>query len=317
MYAEQNHAFAKILFYYGLIGDNIQDKVKVTCPFHEDLKPSMLVNTLSDSFYCFGCNTSGKIIDFVRQMESKYNNKQLSDLQLMQLINKIINNKTKSANIQINIQTPLTNKQAIEEAKLYFYSLPKTYWYNIPKSSYIKQRGFNSLTLSKLDFRENYNHIYGIVAPMYDLNKFKGYICRATISKFNDYEIDRKYLYNKGFSRHNTLVGNYTKDWVIITEGFLDYAKLIQFGKFNSCAILGWKATNNQISKLQKYTTKVISALDNTPTGEAGTKYLSEYFDVIRFPFPSHKKDLGDLDKYDFNMAWSKIIKNKGVLNNG
>ena len=50
--------------------------------------------------------------------------------------------------------------------------------------------------------------------------------------------------------------------------------------------------------------TKIISALDNTPTGERGTKYLEEFFDVIRFQFPTSIKDVGDLDKFHFNKCW-------------
>ena len=294
--------FAKVLFHYGLIGDNIQDKVKVICPFHEDLKPSMLVNVVDGSFYCFGCNTSGRIIDFVKQIEK------CNDLKAMQIISKIKKGTAKQ-NIHISIQKPISSKEAIADAKHYFYTLPSTDWHSMPKDSYILKRGFSPDTLNELDVRENFNHIYGVVAPMLDMGKFKGYVCRATTAKFNDYEIDRKYLYNKGFSRHNTLVGVYNKPWPVITEGFLDYVRLVQFGVTNSCAILGWKITDKQISKIQKYTNKVISALDNTPTGEEGTEYLSQFFDVVRFQFPAHRKDIGELKEYEFNVAWDRTLR--------
>ena len=35
------------------------------CPFHEDHNPSMKVD---DRFYCFGCGTSGDVIDFTARL---------------------------------------------------------------------------------------------------------------------------------------------------------------------------------------------------------------------------------------------------------
>lgn len=296
------YTFAQVLSYYGLIGDNIQDKIKVVCPFHEDVKPSMQVDVVADSFYCFGCCASGNAIKFVQRIEK------CSEMEAMLLIGKIKKGMAKNSKIKIYIQKPMTNKEAIEEAKLYFYSLPKTDWADADEDSYLFKRGYEVQALNKLDVRENYNHIYGVIAPMLDMGEFKGYVCRATTQEFNGRDIDRKYLYNKGFSRRGTLVGNYDKPWPVITEGFLDYARLVQFGVTNSCAILGWKITERQISKLQKHGTKIISALDNTPTGEEGTEYLSQYFDVVRFAFPEHRKDIGDMKEYEFNVAWRKTL---------
>ena len=91
----------------------------------------------------------------------------------------------------------------------------------------------------------------------------------------------------------------------------MDWLKLQQYGITNSVAILGWKISDAQISKIQQVTDKVISALDNTETGEKGTEYLKEYFDVKRFKFPSSLKDVGDLNKYQFNKCWLDTIKNK------
>lgn len=286
--------FAQVLYYYGLIQQNTIDRAKVICPFHQDIKPSMIVDLVQETYYCFGCHARGGPIDFIKQVEK------CDDIQAYVQLNHIMKSKT-TRNIIINVQPQISVKEGIEEARHYFYTLPDTNWKDQPKDHYLFKRGFTPKVLSKLDIRVNYNHIYGVVAPMLDLGRFKGYVCRATLP-----EIDRKYLYNKGFSRSNTLVGSYTKHWPIITEGYLDYAKLVQFGHPNSCAILGWKATNQQISKIQKYTNCVVSALDNTASGKAGTDYLKEFFHVVRFQFQPHIKDIGDLDQYDWNLAWSK-----------
>ena len=36
------------------------------CPFHEDRHPSLKLN--EDFFYCFGCGTSGDVIDFTARL---------------------------------------------------------------------------------------------------------------------------------------------------------------------------------------------------------------------------------------------------------
>jgi len=36
------------------------------CPFHEDRYPSLKLN--EDFFYCFGCGTSGDVIDFTARL---------------------------------------------------------------------------------------------------------------------------------------------------------------------------------------------------------------------------------------------------------
>lgn len=168
----------------------------------------------------------------------------------------------------------------------------------------MRKRGFNVKVLTKLDFRENFNGIYPVIAPLVENGKFKGYVMRS-----DKKEIDRKYMYNRGFSRYDTLVGSYRKGPVLITEGYLDMAKAVMYGMNNYCALLGWKATPIQLSKLQSKTNIVISGLDNTDTGKKGTRYLREYFDVIRLKIPGHCKDPGDMDSYDWNMAKADILE--------
>jgi DNA primase len=40
------------------------------CPFHEDEHPSFAVYPETRSFYCFGCNAGGDVIDFVRRADN-------------------------------------------------------------------------------------------------------------------------------------------------------------------------------------------------------------------------------------------------------
>lgn len=295
--------FQKVLFYYGLIGNESSTKVKVKCPFHDDDKPSMLVDLEKERFYCFGCQVQGDEIDFIQEVEK------CSRLKALQKLSSIISNPTFDS-LKLFKQPERTNIEWLKEAKLYYYTLPKTKWKeDTPAFLYMKNRGFTRKTLIENGIRENFNIPYSIIAPVLDMGKFKGYVCRAIV------DCDRKYLYNKGFRRATMLCGNYYKPWVIVTEGYMDYLKLRQAGIKNCVAIFGWKATDYQISKLQKVTDCIISALDQTDTGEAGTKYLSEYFKVKRFKFPGFAKDIGDLDKWSMNKALADTFKHiKGGL---
>ena len=39
------------------------------CPFHGEKSPSFSVNAEKGVYYCFGCQVSGDVIDFVREIE--------------------------------------------------------------------------------------------------------------------------------------------------------------------------------------------------------------------------------------------------------
>ena len=291
---------AAVLKHYGLLGEiELADYAKIICPLHDDVNASMKVDFEKGTYFCFGCNRSGEAVDLVREIEH------VNSLQAYILFLKILKGEAKNA-IKIKHQVKLTPKEAREQARLYFYSLQRPSWRYI-KKSYMHSRGFDSKTLIKVDARLNQNKNYGIAMPMMEMGRFKGYVLRATTKEASE---KRKYLYSKGFSRSNTLVGEYDSDIVIVCEGYMDWLKFVQHGKNKAVAILGWKATEKQIEKLKQNASIIISALDNTPMGRKGTTYLRKKgFDVIRFRFPPHVKDPGDLDDYYFNKAWSDTMR--------
>jgi len=64
--------FPRVLASYGieLKKDGSQPgQFKALCPFHEDTKPSLKVNTDKNLFHCFPCEAKGNVIDFVMQMD--------------------------------------------------------------------------------------------------------------------------------------------------------------------------------------------------------------------------------------------------------
>lgn len=304
-------ALAKVLWYYGLIPSLNTAEQKIVCPFHRDVNPSMIINLESGSWFCFGCNLSGDSIRFVILMEHKLSG--LSELQALKKYFRILcSNKVQAVNIQrFSKASKKPSRQAYIESYDYYHCLSKIDWKACEDPDikeckrYMIKRGFTPDVLTKVKAKYTYNNQYPLIFPMLDNGKFKGWVCRTTTKAIEE---KRKYLYNEGFSRANTLVGNYgSKDYVIVVEGYMDRLKFLQFGEDNVVAILGWKMSDNQIAKLKsKGIQKVISALDNDKCGIKGTNYLKQHFDVLRFSYLKNIKDPGEMNLDTFKKMINK-----------
>lgn len=310
----EKNELAKVLWFYGLIDNVDAEEQKIICPFHEDANPSMIVNLKQGSYYCFGCNESGDALKFVQKME-KMRSKS-NDLQGCKKFFQIIkSDECSRIRIQRVEKVKKTSKQMYAEAYDYFHGLSKVNWRK--KSdldevnevrSYMVKRGFTTSTLNKIDARVTFNKNYELIFPMLDNGKFKGWVCRTNIPEV---EQKRKYLYNKGFRRKTSLIGNYGDNEVLfIVEGFMDRLKFIQFGVNNVVAILGWKASLHQIEKIKskKNIKYIVSALDNDKCGIKGSKYLESIFKekYVRFAYLKGVKDPGEMSKETFDKMYRK-----------
>lgn len=299
----------RVFYYYGLDFDE-----KIVCPFHDDNHPSCTVNFDDGLFHCFACGASGDAFQFVSLANPK-----LTDLNKLILYHAIIKSEKVS---KLKLTKTMTSKSKKEKAKDkeydqeiafdFYHGLATTDWTKKPDNKesirhgkYMLERGFTKETLNNCGAKFTItDKNYPIIFPMYDMGEFKGYVCRAIDKEVAD---KRKYLYNKGFSRLDTLVGNYNNKTVVLCEGYMDRLKLSQYGLKHAVAILGWKITAKQIDKLRAAgVTTVISALDTDAPGIKGTDYLKNFFDVVRFQFPEHAKDPGDLSKEEFDIAYKK-----------
>lgn len=308
---------AKVLAYYG-----IELKEKIICPFHGDINPSMKIDLVNGTFYCFGCGLSGNAYDFVKAAEK---DKCLNDLEYLLLTFKIIksNKIEKIQYIQGNVidKSPEYYKESLEEAKYYYESLRTINWKKDEYKDiidharkYMIDRGFTLNTLNNCKAKYTYNDSYEVIFPMYDNKKFKGWVCRTTKK---DIEKKRKYLYNTGFHRRTTLVGDYRGQKVVyIVEGYMDWLKARQFGIKNAVAILGWKMTQEQEIKLKEEGVQIIiSALDNDEYGRKGTDHLMRRFNkVVRFAYLKGYKDLGEMSAEQFNKMNNKTIEKVNKL---
>lgn len=292
-----NEDIIKVVQYYNFIKgkENISLKFHIICSFCSDDKASCYIDGERGSYYCFACGASGDVLSFIKRIEK------CDPLKAMLIYTKAMNGEN-GKGIKINKPVKKVSiKEALKEAKIYFYSISKPSWYCI-KNSYMHKRGFNSIILEEQDIKIDSDEKYRVICPIRDCRRFRGYVKRRTDGNNNE----NKYLYNKGFRRKLIVMGDYDLGgWVPITEGYMDWLKLIQNGCDNAVAIFGWEMMPKQIEKVKNYTNYVISALDNTPTGEKGTELLKQHFKkVIRFQFPENCKDVGDLSNIQFKKAW-------------
>lgn len=307
---------AKVLWYYGLIPNIDSEEQKIPCPFHNDINPSMIVNLKHGNYFCFGCNVSGDARQFVLEVEKKNG---LNDLECLRKYFQILKSKKVEAlNVKYIEKKQKSNKQLYAEAYDYFHGLSRVDWKKktdneeiINARKYMIKRGFNPATLNKCGAKVTYNYSYGIIFPMLDNGKFKGWVCRTMIKEIEE---KRKYLYNKGFRRKNSLIGKYDDcEILFVVEGYMDRLKFVQFGIENVVAILGWKMSQIQIEKIkkQKNIKVIVSALDNDDCGKKGTKYLQQIFGdkCIRFQYMKGIKDPGEMNEENFKKMYNRTIK--------
>lgn len=299
---------ARVLMHYRLITDTYSLQYKIVCPFHADQNPSMLVDLSDGRWFCFGCQKSGDAQGFVRLMEKQYHG--LNDLQAYKRYQKILSS-TEYSDIKITTATKRERKrhnaQLYAEAYDFYHGLSQVDWTreDLPEymhdcREYMLQRGFTAEQLNSCGCRYTYQRNYELIFPMYDNGKFRGWVSRTRIPEVAE---KRKYLYNEGFRRATTVVGEYRNcSTVYIVEGYMDRLKLVQLGIPNAVAILGWKASNQQIQRLQAQGIRhVISALDNDDCGRRGTEWLRKHFVVTRFRYLKGIKDPGDFTAETFS----------------
>lgn len=303
---------AKVLSYKGYIPDTSSNNYKIVCPFHQDINPSLIVNLEDGSWFCFGCGLSGDAVKFVELLYPK-----LNELQAFIRFLKILkSDKVSKIDFSNRHSKPKKeNKELYNIAWDYYHGLSKIDWSKdksddvLKAKDYMIKRGFTSKVLNECKAKITYNDSYPIIFPMIDNGKFKGWVCRTTNK---DIEAKRKYLYNEGFSRASTLVGEYQNEEIIfVVEGYMDRLKFIQYGVYNVVAILGWKMSQGQEEELRKSNVKIIiSALDNDECGRKGTKYLKSIFqNVYRFKYLKGLKDVGESTQTQFAKMYKETMK--------
>jgi len=287
--------------------DRSGTRYKGLCPFHQEKTPSFHVNPDTGLFYCFGCHASGDSITFVEKIENlefgdsvrflaeKYNieleytkgEKQEKSIreELLQVLN-YASDYYKSALIEnLIVQEYLTERGLKEYA---VQSLNIGYAQGKGLLAFLNNKGFSRELMEKAGLisgtggEKFKRRLMFPIENLYD--KVVGFGGRI----IENIEGAPKYLNSPAtpvFEKRKMLYGlNLTKefirklDYIIIVEGYMDFAALYQEGVVNIAASLGTSFTEQHASLIKRFTKNVYLCFD---ADKAGMKAALKSFEVL------------------------------------
>ncbi|WP_339044876.1 DNA primase [Candidatus Zinderia endosymbiont of Aphrophora alni] len=274
------------------------------CPFHNEKNPSFTVNQEKQFYYCFGCKTSGNVINFLTNflkinfleaIKILSKNKQSIIYKKPRIIKKKKINKIEILNL-INIAKHFFMKQLFLSKNALIYLKNRKISYKIIKKfnigyaknkwnllykEFLKYKFLNFLD-STLIIKNNINNYYydrfrgRIIFPIKNIHGQTIGFGGRTIK--ND---KIKYLNSPKteiFEKKNILYGLYEvkkkiqkKNYVLVTEGYIDVLTLYQSGFKNTVAVLGSTCTLIHIKKLLQQTKNIIFCFDGDEAGKLAT----------------------------------------------
>ena len=279
-----------LLFEKGLDVPLEEIQFNILCPFHEDSKPSMSINTVEGVWICHAGCGQGTLRQLYKKLYGeevplKYNfEENFSD-------EDIFNFETFEDDI---IQPEITIPFKLD-------SVP----------SWIFDRGFTKEILKSWNC--GISEEYSLVIPVTENRKTIGWVCRRRAY------IEPKYVYSPGMRISRVVFGadrlKEGLDYICITEGTLDTIWMDQNG-FPSIALLGLTLSKVQeylISKLAPR--EYILCLDNDSPGKAATEKiaakLEKYALVSQITLPKTVKDVQEIRD---SMVLSDVVNSRTLI---
>ena len=270
------------------------------CPFHDDKNPSMSVSPSRGIFHCFSCKAGGDAIKFVMDYEK---------LSYPEAVEKIAGLQNFTLNYVRGGEPAKENKHILENANAFYRSL----LYKTPAAiEYLYSRGITDELIDKFELgfapesaqtirllqneqiepkealevgivKQNENGIYAsfinrITFPIYThagrLVGFGGRTISGNPAKYvnspQSAVFDKSTLF---YGYHLAKREIFTKNQIIITEGYMDVIMLHKAGFNNAVAVLGTALTTKHLPLLKRGEISVILCFDGDEAGiNAATK---------------------------------------------
>ena len=270
------------------------------CPFHDDKNPSMSVSPSRGIFHCFSCKAGGDAIKFVMDYEK---------LSYPEAVEKIAGLQNFTLNYVRGGEPAKENKHILENANAFYRSL----LYKTPAAiEYLYSRGITDELIDKFELgfapesaqtirllqneqiepkealevgivKQNENGIYAsfinrITFPIYTragrLVGFGGRTISGNPAKYvnspQSAVFDKSTLF---YGYHLAKREIFTKNQIIITEGYIDVIMLHKAGFGNVVAVLGTALTTKHLPLLKRGEISVILCFDGDDAGiNAATK---------------------------------------------
>ncbi|WP_027178042.1 DNA primase [Maridesulfovibrio bastinii] len=275
------------------------------CPFHQETKPSMSVNSEEGFFYCFGCQASGDVFDFYSRINGLDFSETLEQLAAEAGI------ELKPGKVDPDAAKRSSERRIITE----MHEISASYFSRMLEMregrsarEYLLKRGINSEIiekfrlgyssddwqglqnflvskkytidhavkgglLSKNDRGRTYDRFRGrLIFPIQSLSgkiiAFGGRIIIEGEPKYlnsSDTPIYKKGDHLYGLSQARTTIARTKK--ALLTEGYMDVLSLHQFGYTNACGVLGTALTPDQVKRLSGFCSRVDLVFDGDSAG--------------------------------------------------
>ncbi len=294
---------------------------KACCPFHDEKSPSFTVSEPKQFYYCFGCNASGSVLDFLMNYERLEFIEAVEALAQIEGLEVPYEARSKKSEATIARQKNLLEVMNMAEA---FYRQQLRVSNDKERAvAYLQKRGISGddakkfgigfapegwnglmseLTkhgipetelleaglLSESDNNRRYDRFRDRI--MFPIRNRKG----ETIG-FGGRILDQgepKYLNSPEtpiFKKGEEVYGlyelrQYTRDYeeIIVVEGYMDVVMLSHYGVGNAVATLGTAVGRRQIELLLRYTSRIVFCFDGDRAGRgAAHKAMDESFSVL------------------------------------
>lgn len=278
------------------------------CPFHNEKTPSFSVSARRGIFHCFGCNAGGNVITFLMKIEnipfieaveklaeaanialpknSSYSTEDAAKIKRQkELLLQI--NKTAAEFFYENLKTSSKCIDYLKKRQL-TGELAKRFWLGFAPDSWnmlfdhLKEKGYAESDIfdAGLIKRHESGRYYDmfrnrLMIPIFDVNNniiaFGGRVFDDSKPKYlNSPESaifsKSKNLYGINIARHSK------KDYVLLTEGYMDTIALMKSGYFNTVATLGTALTSQQAKYLANNFKEVVICYDGDNAGREARK---------------------------------------------
>ncbi len=305
------HELKSIVNIEELIGEYVKlersgTRLRALCPFHSEKTPSFYVNPDSGLFHCFGCKASGDVISFVERIEN------LDFNEAVKFLAEKYNIPLRYSSSGYDKSEKDAIFEVLDQAQKFFRENLKK---NTKPFNYLLNRGLNEETIEflKLGYSPSSGLVEFLRSKGFEIDEIKkaGLVTESGVERFKNRVIfpifnlfDRvigfggrivesrsdapKYLNSPStlvFEKKNVLYGlNFTKgfvrkrDFIILVEGYMDFASLFQNGVFEVAAALGTAFTENHARLIRRFASKVFLSFDSD---DAGLKAAIRSFEIL------------------------------------
>lgn len=290
--------------------------MKGLCPFHSEKTPSFTVSAERQSYYCFGCQKGGGVVNFMMDYEN---------LDFLSAIETLADQQ----GIDLTRYLAQTDQPRRDNSDLYEINRQAArYFYRAMKHSpaaqdYFRRRGLDEATIFHFglgyapdgwqdlikvlgrDFSPQALEVVGLSATskgrQYD--RFRNRVMfpildlRKRIIGFGGRVLSDeqpKYLNSPDspvFNKSNHLYGLVSaKDHLgqpkrlLLVEGYMDVISLYQHGVKNAVAALGTSFTEQQAKLIQRYAESAVIIFDGDRAGRQATRRALDIFFSLNFP---------------------------------